>query len=63
MTSPRSSAAGVGLPVETVPQETYGRLGAIFATHQPSSSTHTWKTLGWEPVHPGLLEDLENIQP
>jgi hypothetical protein len=51
------------LPVETVPPETYGPLGPIFATDQPSSSTHTRKTLGWEPTHPGLLEDLENIQP
>jgi len=51
------------LPVETVPQETYGPLGPIFATDQPSSSTHTRKTLGWEPTHPSLLEDLENIQP
>ena len=53
----------LGLPVETVPQETYGLLGPIFAADQPSSSTHTRKTLGWEPTHPGLLEDLENIQP
>jgi hypothetical protein len=29
----------LGLPVETVPQETYGPLGPIFATDQPSSST------------------------
>ena len=53
----------LGLPVGTVPQETYGPLGPIFATDQPSSSTHTRKTLGWEPAHPGLLEDLECIQP
>jgi nucleoside-diphosphate-sugar epimerase len=51
------------LPVETVPQETYGPLGPIFAADQPSSSTHTQEALGWEPTHPGLLEDLENIQP
>jgi nucleoside-diphosphate-sugar epimerase len=51
------------LPVETVPSETYGPLGPIFATDQPSSSTHTRRTLGWEPTHPSLLEDLENIQP
>jgi nucleoside-diphosphate-sugar epimerase len=51
------------LPVETVPQETYGPLGSIFATDQPSSSTHTRKMLGWEPTHPSLLADLENIQP
>ena len=52
----------LGLPVEAVPTETYGPLGPIFATDQPSSSTHTRKTLGWEPTHPSLLEDLENIQ-
>ena len=63
----RDIAAVIGrrleLPVETVPQETYGPLGPIFATDQPSSSTHTRKPLGWKPTHPGLLEDLENIQP
>jgi hypothetical protein len=53
----------LGQPVETVPTETYGPLGPIFATDQPSSSTHTRKTLGWEPIHPSLLEDLENIHP
>jgi nucleoside-diphosphate-sugar epimerase len=50
------------LPVETVPLETYGPLGAIFAADQPASSTHTRKTLGWQPTHPSLLADLENIQ-
>jgi nucleoside-diphosphate-sugar epimerase len=53
----------LGLPVETVSQETYGPLGPIFAADQPSSSTHTREALGWEPTHPGLLKDLENIQP
>jgi len=53
----------LGLPVESVPAETYGPLGPIFATDQPSSSTHTRQALGWEPKHPSLLEDLENIQP
>lgn len=63
----RDIAAVIGrrldLPVETVPEETYGPLGPIFASDQPSSSAHTRKTLGWEPTHPSLLEDLENIQP
>jgi nucleoside-diphosphate-sugar epimerase len=53
----------LGLPVEAVPQETFGPLGPIFATDQPSSSARTRQALGWEPIHPGLLEDLENIQP
>jgi len=53
----------LGLPVKPVPPETYGPLGPIFATDQPSTSTHTRQTLGWDPKHPSLLEDLENIQP
>ena len=52
----------LGLPVETVPQETYGPLGPIFATDQPSSSAHTREALGWRPTRPSLLADLENIQ-
>lgn len=53
----------LGLPVESVPPETYGPLAPIFAADQPSSSAHTRRTLGWEPKHPSLLEDLEQIQP
>jgi nucleoside-diphosphate-sugar epimerase len=62
----RDIAAVIGrrlnLPVETVPQETYGPIGPIFATDQPSSSAHTREALGWQPTHPSLLADLENIQ-
>lgn len=53
----------LNLPVKPVEPETYGPLGAIFATDQPSSSSHTRETLGWKATHPRLLEDLENIQP
>jgi nucleoside-diphosphate-sugar epimerase len=53
----------LGLPVEPVPEENFGPLGPIFAADQPSSSTHTREALGWEPKHPSLLEDLENIRP
>ena len=53
----------LGLPVEAVPQEKFGPFGAIFAMDQPASSAHTRSALGWEPTHPSLLEDLENIQP
>jgi nucleoside-diphosphate-sugar epimerase len=53
----------LGLTVQAVPQQTFGPLGPIFATDQPSSSVHTRQTLGWQPGHPSLLEDLENIQP
>ncbi|MFH8533819.1 SDR family oxidoreductase [Streptomyces tendae] len=53
----------LGLPVEAVPQENFGPFGPIFAMDQPASSTHTRDALGWRPTHPGLLEDLGNIQP
>ena len=62
----RDIAAVIGrrlsLPVKSVPAETFGPLGPIFATDQPSSSTHTRQALGWEPKHPSLLDDLENLQ-
>jgi nucleoside-diphosphate-sugar epimerase len=52
----------LNLPVHSVPQETYGPLGPIFAADQPSSSTHARQTLNWQPRHPSLLADLENIR-
>ncbi len=63
----RDIAAVVGrrldLPVESVPEETFGPFGSIFAMDQPATSTHTREALGWQPTHPSLLDDLENIQP
>jgi nucleoside-diphosphate-sugar epimerase len=63
----RAIAAVIGrrldLPVHSVPTETFGPLGAIFALDQPSSSTRTREVLDWNPTHPSLLDDLENIQP
>nr|BFD86732.1 SDR family oxidoreductase [Streptomyces sp. Xyl84] len=53
----------LGLPVEQVPQETFGPFGPIFAMDQPASSARTRDALGWQPAHSALLEDLENIQP
>jgi nucleoside-diphosphate-sugar epimerase len=51
------------LPVASVPEETFGPLGPIFATDQPASSARTRAELGWRPTHPSLLADLENIEP
>ena len=53
----------LGLPVEAVAEQTFGPFGPIFAMDQPASSAHTREALGWSPTHPGLLENLENIQP
>ncbi|NYJ73145.1 SDR family oxidoreductase [Allobranchiibius huperziae] len=51
------------LPVESVPQETFGPFGVIFAMDQPASSAHTRAVLGWRPTHAGLLDDLRNVRP
>lgn len=63
----RDIAAGIGrrlgVPVKSVPAETFGPLGQIFETDQPASSQHTRQALGWEPIHPSLLDDLELIEP
>ena len=53
----------LGLPVEEVPAAAFGPLGAIFSIDQPSTSTRTREELAWEPTHPSLLDDLENLQP
>ena len=52
----------LGMPVEAVPEENFGPFGPIFTMDQPASSAHTRDALGWQPTHPGLLDDLENIQ-
>lgn len=51
------------LPVRSVPEETFGPFGSIFAMDQPASSALTRQALGWEPRHPSLLDDLEELQP
>ncbi|MGF6883991.1 nucleoside-diphosphate-sugar epimerase [Nocardia sp. GAS34] len=48
----------LGLPVASVPAESFGFLGQVFSLDQPSSSVLTRKQFGWEPTHPSLLEDL-----
>lgn len=53
----------LGVPVQQVPVENFGPLGAIFIADQPASSAHTREALGWRPTHPRLLVDLEHIQP
>jgi nucleoside-diphosphate-sugar epimerase len=53
----------LGLPVQQVPEDTFGPFGVIFAMDQPASGTRTREAFGWTPTHPGLLADLENLQP
>ena len=53
----------LGLPVQSVQDDTFGPFGPVFAMDQPSSSAHTRQVLGWKPTHPSLLDDLEVLQP
>lgn len=53
----------LGLAVQSLDVDAFGPFGPIFALDQPASSAHTRATLGWEPTHPSLLADLENLRP
>ncbi|MEO7123047.1 MAG: SDR family oxidoreductase [Lacisediminihabitans sp.] len=37
----------------------FGWLGAFLSMDSPASSAITQQRFGWEPTHPGLIEDLE----
>jgi len=46
-------------PTVSVPAEELGFLGTILALDCPASSALTTELLGWRPVRPSLIEDLE----
>jgi nucleoside-diphosphate-sugar epimerase len=48
----------VSVPVEEA-GEHFGFLGNFFSVDSPASSTLTQQRLGWHPVQPGLLADLD----
>ncbi|NIH79761.1 SDR family oxidoreductase [Amycolatopsis viridis] len=54
----------LGVPVTAATpaelSEQIGFVGAVFAMDVPASSERTRRDLGWEPVHPGLIADLED---
>jgi nucleoside-diphosphate-sugar epimerase len=49
----------LNLPAASVPAGNFGFLGPILAVDQPASSALTRELLGWRPVQPGLIEDLD----
>jgi nucleoside-diphosphate-sugar epimerase len=55
---------GLGLPAKSVTAEEAPKVLGFFAmfaqVDNPTSSTRTRALLGWEPSHPGLLEDIAN---
>lgn len=54
---------GLNVPVVSIPAEQavahFSWLGGFFAVDAPASNTLTRELLGWEPIHPGLVEDLD----
>ena len=53
----------LGLPVNSRDAEVFGPLGPVFLQDQPASSAVTRRELGWEPSHPGQLQELELLEP
>jgi nucleoside-diphosphate-sugar epimerase len=54
---------GLDLPVTSIPPEQaiehFGWMGRFFGADAPASHTLTSALLGWQPSHPGLIEDLD----
>jgi nucleoside-diphosphate-sugar epimerase len=53
----------LGVPVASVPREQaaehFGWIAGFLAADLPASSGLTRERTGWQPTHPGLLDDLE----
>jgi nucleoside-diphosphate-sugar epimerase len=62
--SVREIAQAIGrnlnLPAKSLPAEEFsGMLVPLLSTDMPASSTITQELLGWQPTHPGLIEDID----
>lgn len=57
-------ARNLGVPAASVAPEDaaghFGFLGGFVTADNPASSALTRQWLGWEPVHPGLIADLDD---
>jgi len=57
---------GLGVPVTSIPQEQaqehFGFVGLFAGRDHRVSSARTREQLGWKPIGPGLLTDLENMR-
>jgi nucleoside-diphosphate-sugar epimerase len=62
----RSIAEAIGrrfdLPVASVAREHFGWLGTFVELDVRASSRRTREQLGWQPTHPGVLDDLEHYR-
>jgi nucleoside-diphosphate-sugar epimerase len=48
---------GTDLPVQSVPEDYFQFLAFALPADNPTSNAKTRELLGWEPTHPGLIED------
>ena len=49
----------LNVPTASVPAGDLGFLGQVLSIDQPASATLTRELLGWRPVQPGLIEDMD----
>jgi nucleoside-diphosphate-sugar epimerase len=49
----------LNVPAASVPAADLGFLGQVLSIDQPASATLTRELLGWRPVQPGLIEDMD----
>ena len=49
----------LNVPTASVPAGDLGFLGQVLSIDQPASATLTRELLGWRPVEPGLIEDMD----
>jgi nucleoside-diphosphate-sugar epimerase len=50
----------LNLAAKSLPAEEFGgMLVYLHSTDMPASSAITRELLGWQPTHPGLIEDIE----
>ena len=49
----------LNVPAASVPAGDLGFLGQVLSIDQPASAALTCELLGWRPVQPGLIEDMD----
>lgn len=51
---------GLGVSVAAAAPENFGFLSTFIGLDNPTSNAATRSLLGWEPTHPGLIEDIDS---
>jgi nucleoside-diphosphate-sugar epimerase len=60
----QSIGGHLGVPAASIPDDRraahFGFLAMVIALDNPTTNLVTRRTLGWEPVHPGLIADFDH---